>query len=182
VRWIHVDLATRRIHVRESVKGPLKDKESRIVPILDSLLPILTAWKLKSGGEGRMVPPLRCDGGKVDKHTPGNHLRAALAELDLARPGFGLPLAGERPKKLWYWCTRHTFASQWVMAGGSIEKLKEILGHYSVVVTERYAHLKPELFTPAGHHVISLDMAPAEQALLTLPGNGQPSASEQGHR
>jgi site-specific recombinase XerD len=56
--------------------------------------------------------------------------------------------------KLWYWCTRHTFASKWVMEGGSIEKLKEMLGHYSVVITERYAHLKPELFTAGdrGNH------------------------------
>lgn len=40
----------------------------------------------------------------------------------------------------------HTFGSQWVLSGGSIEKLKEILGHYPVVVTERYAHLRPDLF------------------------------------
>jgi len=33
--------------------------------------------------------------------------------------------------------------SQWVLNGGSIEKLKEILGHDSVVMTERYTHLGP---------------------------------------
>ena len=44
---------------------------------------------------------------------------------------------------------RHTFASQWVLSGGSIEKLREILGHSSVLVTERYTHLKPELFGAA---------------------------------
>ena len=33
------------------------------------------------------------------------------------------------------------------MAGGSFEKLKEILGHCSLVVTEGYAQLTPELFT-----------------------------------
>jgi integrase len=64
-------------------------------------------------------------------------LRPVLKALGLARPGLG-----------WYEATRHTFASQWVLAGGSIEKLKEILGHYSVVMTERYAHLKPDLFSP----------------------------------
>jgi integrase len=45
LRWLHVDVVARRIHVRESVKGPLKDKDSRVVPILDPLLPILTEWK-----------------------------------------------------------------------------------------------------------------------------------------
>src|SRR2546428_2145130 len=82
--------------------------------------------------------PLRCDGEKIDKHTPGIYLRAALKQLGLTRAGLG-----------WYEATRHTFASQWVMAGASIEKLKEILGHYSVVMTERYAHLRPDSFPRA---------------------------------
>jgi len=157
LRWLHVDLAARRIHVRKSVKGPLKDKDSRVVPILDPLLPILSEWKLKSGGEGLVIPPLRCDGKKIDKATPGNFLRPVLTALGLARPGLG-----------WYEATRHTFASQWVMAGGSIEKLKEILGHYSVVMTERYAHLKPELFTPKDMAVIDLDLAAGDAVPVPL--------------
>jgi integrase len=68
----------------------------------------------------------------------------------------------------WYQATRHTFASQWVLAGGSIEKLKEILGHYSVVMTERYVHLKPELFTPKDMAVIDLDLAAGGAAPVTL--------------
>jgi integrase len=150
LKWRHVDLARRRIHVRESVKGPLKDGDSRMVPLLDVLAPILKAWKLKSGGEGLIVPPLRIDGAKVDKHTPGNYLRAVLKKLHLEQDGLA-----------WYEATRHTFASQWVMSGGSIEKLKEMLGHYSVVMTERYAHLRPELFTAADLATIKVDLAPA---------------------
>ena len=149
LQWRHVDLGTRRIHVRESVEGPLKDKESRIAPILDSLLPVLTEWKLKTGGEGRVIPPMRSDGKKIWKHTPGNYLRRTLERLGLSRPGLA-----------WYECTRHTFASQWVLAGGSIEKLKEILGHYSVVVTERYTHLRPDLFAAKDLGTITLDLAP----------------------
>jgi integrase len=174
VRWPSVDLQTRRIHVRESVKGPLKDKDSRIVPIQESLLPLLTAWRLKSGGEGRVIPSMRIDGAKVDdKHTPGRRLQAVLQALGLARPGFGMP-GGEggekkRTQKLWYWCTRHTFASQWVMAGGSIEKLSKVMGHYSITVTERYAHLKPELFTAQDHRLIAYDMTPGEQEVLVFP-------------
>lgn len=164
LRWQHVDLQAHRIHVRESVKGPLKDKDSRMVPILDALHPILSAWKLTTGGKGesRVIPPLRCDGAKIDKHTPGTYLRAALTALGLARPGLG-----------WYEATRHTFASQWVMAGGSIEKLKEILGHYSVVMTERYAHLKPELFTARDLGTIALDLSPGRAVAI-----GQSSASD----
>jgi len=146
LRWTHVDLAARRIHVRESVNGPLKDGDSRIVPVLDALLPILTEWKLKSGGAGRVIPPMRCDGKKIDKATPGNYLRAALEQLELTQPGLG-----------WYEATRHTFPSQWVLSGNSIEKLSAILGHYSVVMT-RYAHLRPVLFTQADLATIAVDL------------------------
>jgi integrase len=65
----------------------------------------------------------------VDKHTPGPLLREVLGELGLARGGLG-----------WYQATRHTFASQWVLAGNSIEKLSAILGHSSIAMTQRYAH------------------------------------------
>jgi integrase len=39
---------------------------------------------------------------------------------------------------------RHTFASHWMMAGGDLYVLKDILGHKSIVMTQRYAHLSPE--------------------------------------
>jgi len=45
-----------------------------------------------------------------------------------------------------------------VMAGASIEKLKEILGHYSVVMTERYAHLRPDLFPASDLGTIRVDL------------------------
>jgi integrase len=112
---------------------------------------------LKSGGEGLVIPPLRSDGKKIDKATPGNFLRPVLVALGLARPGLG-----------WYEATRHTFASQWVLAGGSIEKLKEILGHYSVVMTERYAHLKPDLFSAKDMAVIDLDLAAGDAVPVPL--------------
>lgn len=46
------------------------------------------------------------------------------------------------------------------MSGGSIEKLKGLLGHYSVVVTERYAHLRPDLFTARDLATIEIDLSP----------------------
>ena len=36
---------------------------------------------------------------------------------------------------------RHTFACRWLEAGGSIEALREALGHSTVKVTERYGRL-----------------------------------------
>jgi len=39
---------------------------------------------------------------------------------------------------------RHTFASHYVMRGGSLKALKEILGHKDIKMTMRYAHLSNE--------------------------------------
>lgn len=39
---------------------------------------------------------------------------------------------------------RHTFASHFVMNGGNLLTLKEILGHVDIKMTMRYAHLAPE--------------------------------------
>ena len=136
-----VNLARSRIQLRRQVNNGrlaiLNDDESRIVPVLAPVAPILAAWKLRTGGEGLLFKPT-CPtrGGRpgqspsfVRPHTLHRHLAKALAAS-------GVSLL------TWYQATRHTFVSQWVLAGGAIEKLKEIVGHSSVVVTERYAHLK----------------------------------------
>jgi len=39
---------------------------------------------------------------------------------------------------------RHAFASYFMMNGGNILALKEILGHTSLNMTMRYSHLSPE--------------------------------------
>ena len=97
---------------------------------------------------------------KIDKHTPGKYLRATLERLGLSRPGL-----------LWYQATRHTFASQWVLGGHSIEKLSNVLGHYSVVVTERYVHLRPDLFADMDLAAIPLDLDAGEAVPLRVRAN-----------
>jgi integrase len=39
---------------------------------------------------------------------------------------------------------RHTFASRYVMAGGSLPALQQILGHAALTMTMRYSHLSPK--------------------------------------
>ncbi|WNB77585.1 phage integrase [Methylomonas koyamae] len=44
---------------------------------------------------------------------------------------------------------RHTFASHFVMSGGNLRSLQTILGHSSLTVTTRYAHLSPDYLSQA---------------------------------
>lgn len=58
---------------------------------------------------------------------------------------------------------RHTFASHFMMNGGNILALKEILGHTSLNMTMRYAHLSPEYLQDA----VLLNPLSAYDACLT---------------
>jgi integrase len=51
---------------------------------------------------------------------------------------------------------RHTFASHFVMRGGSLKELQEILGHATMTMTLRYAHMSPEHKKKAINLVIGL--------------------------
>lgn len=48
---------------------------------------------------------------------------------------------------------RHTFASHFMMNGGNIYDLQKILGHTSLEMTQRYAHLAPEHLVRASNVV-----------------------------
>ena len=49
---------------------------------------------------------------------------------------------------------RHTFACRWLERGGSLTALQQILGHASVVTTQRYARLSDEYVRLEAEHVI----------------------------
>jgi integrase len=181
--WADVDLGAGRIVVSRQVHrgqlGPVKDDEARVVPILEPLAPVLTAWKLSSGGAGLLFPPLAAKrGGRpgspprfVREHTLGKRLRKVLDDLELYRPGLN-----------WYRCTRHTFASQWVIGGRSMEKLATILGHSSVTTTERYAHLRVDHFSDADRRAIAVDLSRPAGAVVELPARSVVRAVEGGLR
>ncbi len=54
----------------------------------------------------------------------------------------------------WY-CLRHTFASRLVMAGVNLRTVAELMGHKTIQMTMRYAHLAPEHNLAAVERLVS---------------------------
>ncbi len=169
LHWEDVDLEARRIRVHQQAqRGRLtcvKDDESRLVPISTSLAPVLTRWKLATGGKGLMfTPACPTRGGRPDigsaptfvrPHTVHAALRKALKECGL-------------PAMTLYQVTRHTMASQWVMNGGSLELLAKVLGHSSTSVTAHYAHLQKDYFGPRAYDLVTADLASPAGTVVPL--------------
>lgn len=149
----------------------MKDDESRLVPISTSLAPVLTQWRLATGGQGQLFKPA-CPtrGGRPDIGTAPAFIRPHTVHKALAK---ALTKCG-LPSMTLYQCTRHSFASQWVMNGGSLELLAKILGHSSTAVTSHYAHLAPDFFGAKAHDMVVADLSKPAGTVLSLRGVGGP--------
>jgi len=129
------------VHALYAFAGPTKSSDVRHVPILDVLLPVLRAWRLQHPGrlvftnrDGRMVQP----SARVFQEVL--HRVLELGEFPRIERG------GKLVRYIHFHDLRHTFASTWVRKGGDLFKLQKILGHQSVQMTMRYAHLQPTAF------------------------------------
>lgn len=112
--WQHIDWKTGMIYIYESKSG-----NKREVPMSPHLKDNLLRFASKTKG-------------KVF------HLTIPMIEHDFEKTLKKCNITGVRFHDL-----RHTFASHFIMNGGSIPELQRILGHSSVELTNRYAHLSP---------------------------------------
>lgn len=101
-----------------------KNGRSRSVPITDHL-----------------YQQLRAHGPTIGRLFPSDAYRAFTNAIEKA--GINLP-KGQRTHVL-----RHTFASHFIMNGGNLLTLQKILGHQSIQMTMRYAHVAPDHLTEA---------------------------------
>jgi site-specific recombinase XerD len=76
--------------------------------------------------------------------------------------------AAELPRLTWYQSTRHTYGGRFVSNGGSLERLRLILGHSSTEVTQRYGHLVRDQFSDAERAMVDVQLQPGK--VLPLRG------------
>jgi integrase len=144
LRWQNVDWEQRRLAI------PGKGKKLRHVPLNVAALDAL-AKRRKLAPDSELVCP-----GLEDHRAWWDAVRAE-ASIDYA---------------CWH-DLRHTFASRLVMNGVDIYRVKELLGHGSVVTTERYAHLSSRHLHAAFEKLGSVTKSDTEQVRSARPDDGQ---------
>lgn len=148
LQWQDADLRRRLITVQRSYDTTTKTDRVRYVPVLDPLLPLLKEWKLRCPSKTWVFPS------KVGTMQQPS-ARVLQETLRRVRAVAGID------DRITFHGLRHTFASHWMANGGDIYRLQRVLGHRSIVMTERYSHLSPTAFASdysiLGHDSLELD-------------------------
>jgi integrase len=131
-----------------------KSNESRQVPINEDLEQLFE--RIKPDAEGKQKKrakvvdmkgrPVR--GRKINRKYvfvyEGEPVKDVKTSFATACKEADIPYGREAVNGVTFHDLRHTFASHFVMRGGKIEALQQILGHKDIKTTLRYAHLSPE--------------------------------------
>lgn len=124
LEWRHVDLKGRVITVAGS---GAKSGHTRHIPMSDEAFAVLVAWRNQNEGDGLVFP------------SPDTGER-----MDNLKTAWGGLIREANLKGFRFHDLRHTFASKLVMAKVDLNTVRELLGHSSIDMTLRYAHLAPE--------------------------------------
>lgn len=136
LRWSDCDLDRGLLTVRRSYRMAPKSGKPRALPLHSALVPILREWQERWPKWKRECPASR--EGLVFP-TERGHMRQKDRDY-----GFKDALAGAECHAIGFHGLRHSMASHFMMAGGNILTLQKLLGHSSVAVTMKYAHLAPD--------------------------------------
>lgn len=138
LRWIDLHFDRSQITIARSYAGKTKSGKVRHVPMHPALARILRLWrdsKDRPADVDGLVFPM------FDEDAKAWRMGVRRDMLDLVD---WLKLAGCRaPRRPWH-ALRHTFASHFMMSGGSILTLSKLLGHASLEMVMIYAHLAPD--------------------------------------
>ncbi len=126
--WGHVDFDQGMIHVADPKGGPPRD-----VYLTQKVREMLQTKK--EGGKADLVFKAR-HGGKIPEAS-----KTFLRTVNKLGLNDGIE---DRRQKVMFHTLRHTFASWLAIQGTPILEIKELLGHATLAMTERYAHLIPD--------------------------------------
>jgi len=118
-----------------------KTKEARQVPINDDLAALFKEIRKEQHLKSEYVFTYRKNEGKMSETT---NLTIVGKPVKGVGSSFGTALRHTEIEDFHFHDLRHTFASHFIMRGGTLKELQEILGHKTIQMTMRYAHLSQE--------------------------------------
>lgn len=124
--WDNVDLENEQITIQSSGRWKTKTGEPRIIPMHEKVIEILKRCPQHSGQNYVFTNQRRQ---KIPDGQPYKVLAKVLQKLGIE---------GNIHR------FRHTFASHLVMKGEPLYSVSKLLGHTSINVTQKYAHLAQE--------------------------------------
>ena len=140
--WNDVDFATRLLSVSQTKNG-----ETRHIPLNAVALSAFHQLHQKLSGEGYVFTNRQ-----GDRLLKGRHrFEPAVREAGI--------------KNFSWHCLRHTFASRLVMAGVDLRTVQQLMGHKTIQMTIRYAHLAPEHQMAAVERLCSVAGAPERSSV-----------------
>ena len=140
LQWPSIDLGRRWLTVEG---GTSKTRQTRHVPLNDEAISALNRWREQSGGGERVF-------------TVSTSCKTAWAKL---------LMHADISRFRWH-DLRHHFASRLVQRGVPLNTVRDLLGHASVAMSLRYAHLAPDQRCEA---VSKLNARPILSVALALP-------------
>lgn len=134
LRWTDIDFGAKRVTIARSYNLAPKSGKTRYLPLPASLVPLLEEWRrlCPETAESLVCPVAHHGRWQMSSEKATHGLRLLLKA------------SGCRPLTRGWHALRHTFASQYLMAGGSIAALQQMLGHASVETTMIYSHLSSD--------------------------------------
>jgi integrase len=135
LRWIDLDLDTRRLTVARSYRRAPKSRKVRHLRLPSTLIPVLREWQ--------KCCPRTAEGLVFPVGTAGCAGRVGSDKAMLGLPRLWEVVGLRKALHPWH-VLRHSFASHFVMSGGNILSLQKMLGHSDLKMTLIYAHLAPD--------------------------------------
>lgn len=129
-------------HQKSIILHETKNKKQRIVPLNEQAMEIVRGKV--SGGENLLFGQLGAPSKKYEKVSK-------VFRQTVEKSGLNDGITDNRHRVVFH-TLRHTFASWLVQKGTPLFVVSRLLGHSSIKVTERYAHLAPE----QGHHAVNI--------------------------
>jgi integrase len=108
-----------------------KSGKTRHIPLNSAAVDVLKRWREQNEPKGLVFP------------------NPAGGQMNSIKTAWGKLMKDAKIKDFRFHDLRHDFASRLVMNGVDLYRVKELLGHGSIEITQRYAHLAPHTLAEA---------------------------------